>query len=234
MKANLAFQPVPPLINESIEGKLKSVLDFLRGLYEAFSSIIFSSDHALKSDGKFSYELCSDAELVALLQDGDKDAFEFVYKSYTKVLYSFARKNLSSREECEEIVQDIFVSLWERHRTLNILTIRPYLFNAVRYQIIHCIRSRALRRKYIEHFALFEAVYDTLPEESRDADTITTVLAKGIAELPDRCQQAINLRLSEDLSNGEIAKRMNISRRTVETYMHKAFDHLRNFYPKAI
>ena len=234
MKAILTVQPISALVSEAIDGNLRTFLQFLHGLYETFSSTAVSSGYTVKTSSKPSYIHCSDAELVVLIRGGDIGAFEFIYRTYAKVLYGFARKNLASSEDCEEIVQDIFMSLWERHQTLNISMIRPYLFNSVRYQVIKSLQHRKVTRKYAEHFALFEAVYDSLPEESRDADTITAVLAKGIAQLPDRCQQAINLRLSEDLSNGEIAKRMNISRRTVESYMLKAFNHLRSFYPKAI
>ena len=83
-----------------------------------------------------------------------------------------------------------------------------------------------MRKKYAEHYTLFEAVYDTIPEYPNEV-SMTAHIERSISRLPLRCQTAFKLRLHENLSNGDIAKRMNITKKTVEVYMLKAFDHLR-------
>lgn len=173
----------------------------------------------------------TDAELVRALHHGDKNAFEIIYRSHAGILYSYARKNIHVKEDCEEIIQEIFESLWARRESLRIQApLRAYLLGMVRYKIIHYFRKKAVIRKYTEHFTLFDAVYSRLEGREINPGTIQSAVDKLVSELPRRCQQAVKLRLSENLSNTEIAQRMNIGTRTVETYMLSAFQYFRSHY----
>ena len=169
----------------------------------------------------------SEPQLLALLNEGHRGAFDMIYRRYAKELFRYARKNISVKEDCEEIIQDVFVSLWARHETLRITSLRAYLINMVRYKMIRYFRHNEAKKKYAEHYRFFELVYDSIQEEERGPDAIMTMMEKSIADLPHRCQVAIKLRISENLSNREIAERMNITKKTVELYMFKAFSHLR-------
>lgn len=178
------------------------------------------------------YNENSDQELLALLSVGDAKAFETIYKRYVAELFRFARKTISTKEDCEELVQEVFTSLWERREALRILSLKYYLINAVRYKVIRYIQHQKVKAKYAEHFKLFEAMFESLEEEDRSPESIQQKMLASIAELPERCQVAIKLRLLENLSNGEIAERMNITKKTVEVYMLRAFDHFRASYNK--
>lgn len=177
----------------------------------------------------------TDAALVTRLNNGDKDAFALIYRTYVSELYRYARRNISVKEDCEEIVQEIFESLWARRKEIRINTsVHFYLFGMVRYKIIHYIRNGSTRKKYAEHYLLFEAVYEQTDQHDIDLPAIEATLDKLLTELPERCQVALRLRLTEDLSNGDIAKRMNITKRTVEGYMLKAFSHIRSSYQASL
>jgi DNA-directed RNA polymerase specialized sigma24 family protein len=89
-----------------------------------------------------------------------------------------------------------------------------------------------VKRKYEEHYKFFEVMYESTEEEERSPEAIHAMLIKTISVLPYRCQIAIKLRLHENLSNGEIAEPMNITKKTVEVYMLKTFDHFRASYDK--
>jgi RNA polymerase sigma-70 factor (ECF subfamily) len=172
----------------------------------------------------------TDQDLIALLNEGDHCAFEAIYKRYATGLFRYARKTISKKEECEEIVQEVFVSLWERRESLRILSLKHYLFHAVRYKVIHCVRHSKVRLKFEEHFRLFEMICESADKEELSEDSRLAALLTTLSDLPERCQQAMKLRLLENLSNGQIAERMHISKKTVEVYMLKAFDHLRAHY----
>lgn len=178
------------------------------------------------------YQEHSDQELIALLSHGDAKAFEVIYKRHVADLFRFARKTISAKEDCEEIIQEVFVSLWERRESLRILSLKYYLINAVRYKVIRYIQHHKVKMKYAEHFKLFESMYESVEEEDRSPESIQSKLLNTIADLPERCQIAIKLRLLENLSNGEIAERMNITKKTVEVYMLRAFSHFRSSYNK--
>jgi RNA polymerase sigma-70 factor (ECF subfamily) len=173
----------------------------------------------------------TDADLVTALNDSDKKAFEIIYRNHVGVLFGYARKNIQVKEDCEEIVQEIFESLWARREILRIQApLRAYLLGMVRYKIIHYFKKKAVIRKYTEHFTLFDAVYSQLEGKDINPETIESTVDKLVSQLPRRCQQAVKLRLSENLSNAEIARRMNIGTRTVETYMLSAFQYFRTHY----
>ena len=178
------------------------------------------------------YHNHSDTGLITLLIQGDQAAFESIYRRYAGDLYKYARKNIPSKEDCEEIIQDIFTDLWSRHDTLGHVTVlNAYLFRMVKYKVIRYFQHSAVKRKYEEHYKLFEAIYDNSSEQERNPAAIRSMIDKGLAKLPERCRLAVMLRLTENLSNGDIARRMNIKKRTVENYMVTAFNHLRSVYP---
>lgn len=177
----------------------------------------------------------TDVTLVAALRDSDHRAFEIIYRQHARLLYGFVRKNIALKEDCEEIVQEIFESLWARRESLNIQApLRAYLLGMARYKIIHYIRKKVRVRKYAEHFQLFEALWIQADDKSITHATLQSVLDKLIGQLPARCQEALRLRLSENLSNHEIARRMNIATRTVESYMLHAFQHIRAGYKSSL
>ncbi|MBS1682219.1 MAG: RNA polymerase sigma-70 factor [Bacteroidetes bacterium] len=178
------------------------------------------------------YHELSDQELLALLSHGDANAFEAIYKRHVADLFRFARKNISSKEDCEEIIQEVFVSLWQRHKSLHILSLKYYLLNAVRYKIVQYIRHKQVKAKYAEHYKFFETLYETAEEQQHSPEDIQRALIQTISDLPERCQVAIKLRIFENLTNGEIAERMNITKRAVEVYISQAFRHFRASYSK--
>lgn len=174
-----------------------------------------------------------DTELTDLLRQGDAKAFEVIYRRYAKALFGYALRRVKVREDCEEMIHDVFESLWNRRHALMITSLRHYLFTSVRYMVIRYFSHREVKRKFAEHYQLFEAVYAAMGEDQQcDPRAIHAALLQHINDLPERCQEAIRLRITEHLSNGEIASRMNIHKGTVELYISKAFAHLRGAYDK--
>ncbi len=177
------------------------------------------------------YHTYIDAELIELLKQGDAIAFETIYRKYVKDLFAFAMRKIRIREDCEEIVHDVFESLWKRRDQLAITSLKHYLFSSVRYMIIRYFSHRDVRRRFGDHYRLFEVMYDSMDkEDQRDPRAIHAALLQHIQGLPARCQEAIRLRLTENLTNGEIAERMRINKGTVELYISKAFHHFRASY----
>jgi RNA polymerase sigma-70 factor (family 1) len=167
-------------------------------------------------------------DLFIRLSLGNQDAFATIYQEYASSLYNFARKNIDSSEDCEEIVQDIFVSLWSRREELgHIDSLKAYLFSMIRYKIIRYFQHKGVVRKFEAHYKAFEASYENPTLEIDKSENLHEQIIHCIKDLPERCREAIVLRLTENLSNSEIAERMNITKKTVELYMFKAFNHLR-------
>lgn len=171
--------------------------------------------------------LHSDDYLIDQLKLNDRSAFEIIYKRYANELTSYIRKTLGDSDECKEIIQEIFESLWVRRHTVEIISLKAYLFTAARFGMTKYFRRARLMREYAEHFTLFEAAYESLPESERDEDVVRDKLRRAIEGLADRCRTALKLRLDENLSYKEIAERMNVTTGTVEGFIVKARNQLK-------
>ena len=177
----------------------------------------------------------TDIELMALLITGSEKAFQTIYSRYAAKLYRYARKNIALKEDCEEIVQEVFVSIWVRRENLtNVTALEAYLFRMVKYKVIRYFQHSLVKRKYEKHYKLFEDIYDSIEGFKNEPSLFQKVVDKGLASLPDRIGMAMKLRLSENLSNEDIAKQMNIKKIVVEKYIGIAKKHLRTCYDSFI
>jgi RNA polymerase sigma-70 factor (ECF subfamily) len=173
--------------------------------------------------------MVNDAELLPLLNKGDRKAFELIYDRYADTLYRYIYNRIRIKEDTEEIVQEIFVSLWAKRENLVISSpLSAYLYGASKNRIFNYIRSGQVRKKYAVDFALFLADRnDNSVQEFMNLSDLQSTIEHSISQLPDKCQQAFRLSRMEHLSIPNIAERMNISTRTVENYLSQALKHLR-------
>jgi RNA polymerase sigma-70 factor (family 1) len=175
----------------------------------------------------------SDEELIPLLLNGSEEAFAVSYNRYAVVLYRYARKTIQDSEDCREIIQDIFESIWKRHADLSHVTVlNAYLYRTVKYKIIRYTKHQGVKRRYANHYRLFETMYDTIPEEERTLENVELMIETFLEELPERCQLAFRLRWKENLSNDDICIRMNIRHNTVRNYLVAALKHLRRSFQR--
>ena len=92
----------------------------------------------------------SDEALLKLLRQDGLEAFEEIYRRYWKRLYSMSYKRVQSREISEELVQDIFTSLWVGKDKTSIENLSAYLFSAVKYKVINHLAKELSRKSYAE------------------------------------------------------------------------------------
>ncbi len=168
-------------------------------------------------------------DLVASLREGNEKAFELIYDRIAHRLYLFILKKVGMKETAEEILQEVFVALWNNRNAMDANTfLDPYLFKIAKNKIFSFMRSEHVRKKYAADFTLFIQKYsDNSLEEMMDVKDLHQVLHERIAELPDKCQTAFRMSRMEHATISQIAERMNISTRTVENYITQALRHLR-------
>src|SRR5215217_7454074 len=106
----------------------------------------------------------SDADLVSYLTTGDEHAFQEIYDRYWHKLYRLAMSKVGCQENAKEVVQDVFLDLWVRHKEVHIEHLDRYLFSAVKYGALKSIRKEIVRRQYQESFI------DTVSELSADTE----------------------------------------------------------------
>jgi len=168
-------------------------------------------------------------DLLAALQNGSKTAFETIYHRLADRLLQYIHNRVRDRLISEEIVQEIFVSLYlSQPGFQSYSALEGYLFKAAKYQILNHIRSEKVRQRYTEHLALFVAQeYDNSIEQLMDMNDIKAAIEQHIKQLPPKCQEAFRLSRFMHKSITETAQLMGISTRTVENYITQALRHLR-------
>jgi RNA polymerase sigma-70 factor (family 1) len=176
----------------------------------------------------------TDSELWTAVVADSSRAFVVLYNRYWHKLYLAAKKHLNDENAAEEIVHDVFVALWQKRHTSNILDFKKYILVTTRYHVFK--RIKAIATEKVDF-------YEELPEQPalvavNDADVklnyedLQTELSKLLQQLPRRCQEIFWLSRVDNLSNDEIAEKLNISKRTVENQITIALKHLRSWYPK--
>jgi RNA polymerase sigma-70 factor (family 1) len=170
----------------------------------------------------------SDNELFALLQEDNNDAFRLLYDRYWDKLILQALLTLGSSQEAEEIVQDIFVDLWTRRKSIELkFSFYTYISSCVKYQVL---KHLAFRKKKISQESGLLLSLDSKEDTTNfklDYLALRAQLEESICRLPEKCQLVFRLSREMELSDSQIAKKLSISPKTVEAHLTKALKILR-------
>ena len=170
----------------------------------------------------------TDAEWVAAVRTGDPAAFEALFHAYHAPLCTSAHRYLGARDLAEEIVQEVFLFVWERRETWHVRTsVRSYLFTAVRNAAMSYLRhERVVRQREPEVRELHHARPTSPEADALDAE-IAVAVQQAVSRLPARCRLVFTLNREQGLTYAEIAKVLGISPRTVEVQIGRALKSLR-------
>ncbi|MBC9931083.1 RNA polymerase sigma-70 factor [Chitinophaga qingshengii] len=165
-------------------------------------------------------------EVLQGLQSRDRAVFARVYEHFYPLLFATARKYLGEREQAEEVVQDVFLRLWEKEFALeHAAALKSYLYRAVINQCInHLQRHRLLENHHdaIRHLQE-ESYLCTFLEEQELRERIHY----AVERLPEQCRRVFKLSRYQGLKNAEIARELELSVKTVENQMTIALRQLK-------
>lgn len=153
-------------------------------------------------------------ETIHKLNSGDEQMFDIVYKQYYRGLCAFASQYVAE-SECEEIVQDVMMWLWENRTRLNPeLSLKSLLFTMVKNQCLNKITHNQIKQQ------VREKLYDKFKDQFEDPDfylegELIALVTKAIRELPEDYRQAFELNRFQHLTYNEIAERTGVSSKTI-------------------
>jgi len=168
------------------------------------------------------YKAQSDEGLLKLLQQQELGAFEEIYLRYWKKLYSAAYRRVQSREIAEEMVQDIFTSLWINRNTQNIEILSAYLHSAIKYKVINYLEKEMTRRVYAEETLNSAVAMENSTDEAVLLNELNRALEIEIQKLPPKRQEIFKLSRQEHLTIKQVASHLGISEKTAENQLGKA------------
>lgn len=171
------------------------------------------------------YAAYSDQRLAELLSTGDENAFTAIYERYWQKLLAIAYNHLKDKSAAEEILQEVFISLWDRRFELKLDPVSGYLATAVKFSVFkHFSRKKRQQELLDAHYEMQSIV----PQEEQIYAAFLAEYIDGIVEtLPEKCRLVFKYSRQEGLKIPEIAEQMGIAEKTVETHLTKALKTIR-------
>ena len=173
----------------------------------------------------YSYPDLTDQQLLPLFTTGDEMAFSELYNRYWKKLLAIAYHHTKDKMLAEEIVQEIFITLWARKSNTPIASMEGYLATAVKFSVYKFL-YRQRRRTEIENGTCAKDV-SFLCQQQIEARFTQEYINGLVEELPEKCRLVFRYSRNEGLSIPEISREMNIAEKTVEAHLTKGLKMLR-------
>ncbi len=172
-----------------------------------------------------------DKALVKALQKGDVKAFNELYYKYHKKIFAFSLKFLKNKADAEDLIQKIFVIIWEKKENLNPeKSFNNYLFIIARNEIYDLLKKKALTEYYND-----QIISDTEhKEEDIETKKLVEVMYSLIEKMPERRRQIFLMNRDMGLTYKQIAKKLGITENTVDTQIRNSLNYLRKELPKYI
>ncbi|QJB35878.1 RNA polymerase sigma-70 factor [Chitinophaga oryzae] len=166
------------------------------------------------------YQSPSDADLMLSLREGDSGAFTEIYHRYWKQLLAVAYLHCKDKTMAEEIVQEVFISLWNRRNELYIDNVNAYLATAVKLSVFKQYARQKRRDEIKEQIAGPDIT--TFDEEQIYTRFLQQQINGVVEVLPEKCRLVFKLSRDEGLTIPEVARSMGIAEKTAEAHLTKA------------
>lgn len=176
----------------------------------------------IKKRGNYSLDLL----FKRIAFNDDKKAFEELFHEFYPALCIFAQRYISSRESCEDIVQDTFYQIWTKRKEIVITSsFRNFLITSVKNNCIDTLRKQHIREKHANRFEWNEST--ETPYEIYSLSELEEIITNALNKLPDNIQKAFRFSRFEEMTYSQIAVEMGLSQKTIESYISKALEQLR-------
>ncbi|MGH7718162.1 MAG: sigma-70 family RNA polymerase sigma factor [Gemmatimonadaceae bacterium] len=167
----------------------------------------------------------------------DSRIFARLFAVHADALRRYAQRFVRTRDIAEDIVQEVFLGLWERRTRVDVgVNIRAYLYAATRSRALNQLKRERYeasgRKRYVPPVWVDEG--PALPPDGVEGDEITRALEQILEQMPPRQAEILKIRLQEGLSSAKIAERLGISPRTVETHILRGTKLMRELLPKIL
>jgi RNA polymerase sigma-70 factor (ECF subfamily) len=157
------------------------------------------------------------------IKNGDIKSFESFFRQFYQPLCEYASSLVKDYDLSEELVQDVFFQIWKKRADIKIqTTLQGYLYQSVKNECLQHIRHKAVEKKYAEKVQKDFNHTEYFPTDELVVNEISDKINSTLESLPDKCKEIFKLSRFEGLKYSEIAEKLSVSVKTVESYMGKA------------
>lgn len=172
---------------------------------------------------------CNDSEekLLAAIRNDDEIAFAELFNRYWRKAHAIAYSKVRDRQVTEEIVQDLFVKLWDKRASLTVHNLNSYIYTSIKNKALNYIESCVVKRKYWEYYRKF------IPQTEESTDNLIAynelmeAFEHCMDRLPKKTKRIFQLNRLEGRSIAEIAKLLNLSEKAIEYHLTNSVKQLR-------
>ncbi|MFV0377964.1 MAG: RNA polymerase sigma factor [Mangrovibacterium sp.] len=189
--------------------------------------------HSVSSQNSKTASNPAEPHLLERLRRDDASAFDSLFNLYGPKLYAFAIKYLKTESESEELVQLIFVKIWENRKNLKTdLSFKSYLFTIALNQIRKYFNKRATALEYLQQVQRSKTEFDNQAVEAIDYASVLKRVEEIIEKFPERKKQIFQKSRNEGKSSKEIAAELGIAVGTVDNQISEALHIIRESLKK--
>ncbi len=157
------------------------------------------------------------------VKEDDIRSFEILFRKYYSSLCNYAYKIVKDIDTAEEIIQDLFFNIWEKRHTITIeSSVKSYLYRATYNRCLLLMRQKSVQNKYEMYVRNQDKPFEHDVSDEMDVEELSRVIDKTLQELPERSRKIFRLSRFEGLKYHEIAKKLSLSVKTIESNMGKA------------
>lgn len=161
---------------------------------------------------------------------GDRHAFTLLYSYYYKPLYRHIYLFIQNKETTEEIIQNVFVKLWENKQSIaEIRELKPYLYRSAKNMLLNHLRKVNTEQKVLRMRSASERSAENPIPEFIDSKDYKRLLQEAVGQLTEKRKEIFRLRMEENLSLDEIAVHLSISRNVVKKQLYAAIAFIREY-----
>jgi len=181
----------------------------------------------------FKMLLSEEKRLLVLLKQGDIPAFQLIYQNYFNKIFSFCFKIFRSETECAEIVQNVFIALWEQREKIDEEKLfSSYLFGIAKNITYQALRTHLFRSAFWEHYVNAIEEFSDITQDEIYYNDLKIKLEQLIDQLPAKRKMIFRFSRFYGLTYKQIAEKLFISENTVDTQMRESIRYLKDSYNK--
>jgi RNA polymerase sigma-70 factor (ECF subfamily) len=169
----------------------------------------------------------TDCELLEAIQRDDKKAFSELVRRYWKQVHAMAYGRLRSMDVTQEIVQNLFISIWDKRATLSIQHLPSYLQAAIKNRVLNHVASQITRQRHWDYYKQFIPQQDNVTDHDVETSELMEALENGVDRLPEKSRKIFQLHQLEGRSISEIANSLNLSEKAIQYHIRQSTKQLR-------
>ncbi len=189
--------------------------------------------HRLKTNSniQIAFSEGEEAYLLQLVAQGDREAFSKLYVHYLPILYHYIyRFTKQSKEITEEILQDVFLIIWEKKEVLiAVNSFEKYVYTIAKNKLLNLLKHQDFKNKLHLNFSASKDLFESNTEKGILYDEYHKIALQAIDKLPEKRKEVFLLSTQGGLSLDEIASHLGISKSRVKQQLYSAKDYIKKY-----